>query len=119
MRAIPVYRSSKAIIKTFRQSISTLIDGESLLISPDVDYTDTGSDIGEIYKGFLNLEKYYMEQTGRHLAFIPLYISKRKHCIYRGEAIYFNSNEGFKQEKIKVYDRLRQEYSLLKKEADQ
>ena len=119
IRAIPVFRGSKAIVQTLKESITTLSDGENLLLCPDVDYTDTGSDIGEMYKGFLVLEKYYMKQTGKHLAFVPLYISKPKHCIYTGEPVYFNSDVSFGQEKLKVHDRLKQEFFRLKREADQ
>lgn len=118
MQAIPVFRSSKAIIKTFKQSISILIHGQSLLISPDIDYTDTNLNMGEMYNGFLDLERYYMQQTGKHLNFVPLLISKRKHCIYVGDAVCFNTTDDFKQEKVKVYERLKQEFSRLEKQVD-
>ena len=103
IREIPVYRGSKAILKTFRQSVQALSEGENLLICPDIDYTDTSSSMGEMYHGFLNLEKYYFKKTGSHLAFVPVHISKRRHCIYMGEAICFKTENDFKQEKIKVY----------------
>jgi hypothetical protein len=114
IRAIPVFRGSKSIIKTIRLSISALAEGESLLICPDIDYKDKGSDMGEMYKGFLELEKFYFKQTGKHLAFIPLQISKSKHCIYEGKAIYFNGTEDFKIEKDKVYNELRQKITRMK-----
>lgn len=113
IRAIPVFRGSKSIVKTFRQSIAALTQGQSLLISPDVDYTETDSNMGEMYNGFLDLEKYYLKQTGNHLAFVPLHISKREHCLYEGEAVYFNTEDDFKQEKVKVYDRLLEEFTRL------
>jgi len=116
IQAIPVFRNSKSIVKTFKQSIAALTHGQSLLICPDIDYADTSSNMGEMYSGFLQLEKYYMKQTGKHLAFIPLHISKCKHCIYVGEPIYFNNEEHFKQEKEKAYNRLKQEFSRLEEQ---
>jgi 1-acyl-sn-glycerol-3-phosphate acyltransferase len=118
MRAIPVFRNSKSIVKTFRQSILALSQGQSLLICPSIDYTDTDSNIGEIYKGFLDLEKYYIKKNGNHLAFVPLHISKLKHCIYVGKAVYFTTEDEFKNEKANVYYRLKQEFSLLEKLMD-
>ncbi|AHF06488.1 glycerol acyltransferase [Desulfitobacterium metallireducens DSM 15288] len=113
MNAIPVFRGSRAIAKTFNQSLKALINGENLLICPDIDYTDPGPHMGEMYDGFLDLERYYIKRTGHHLAFIPLYISKREHCIYEGKAVYFHTVGDFKNEKKNVYDRLMQEFSRL------
>jgi 1-acyl-sn-glycerol-3-phosphate acyltransferase len=118
MRAIPVYRGSKTIVKTFKESISALTHGDSLLISPSIDYTDTNSSMGDMYKGFLDLEKYYMKQTGSHLAFVPLHISKGKRCIYVGEAVYFNGENDYNKEKVNVYIRLRKEFLRLESGED-
>lgn len=110
MQAIPVFRGSKDIITTFRESILALINEQSLLISPSIDYTDTSPIMGKMYKGFLDLEKYYLRKTGNHLAFIPLYINNSSHCIYVGNTICFSSEEHFKQEKENVYNRLEEEF---------
>lgn len=118
MRAIPVFRGSKNIVKTFRESIAALTHGESLLISPTIDYTDTSLSIGEMYKGFLDLEKYYMRQTGKHLAFVPLYIDKATHCIYEGEAVYFDTEDDYNQEKVNVYKRLKKEFLRLERQEN-
>jgi len=103
MQAIPVFRSTKDIMKTFDQSISALVNGQNLLISPDIDYTDKSSKMGDIYKGFLNLDKYYKKQTGKHIVFIPMRIDNEKHCISIGKKIYLNDGDNFKAEKEKVY----------------
>lgn len=118
MQAIPVYRRSRDIVKTFKQSILTLMSGQSLLICPDIDYKDTSSNVGEMYDGFLDLEKYYMKQTGNHLAFIPLHISKHRKIIYVGQAVYFKTEENFNKEKSKTYDLLKQEFSRLEMQMD-
>jgi len=113
LQAIPVFRGSRDIITTIIQSISALMNGESLLICPDINYTDTGSEMGEMYDGFLNLDKYYMKKTKQHIAFVPLLISKSTHRIYVGEEIYFKDNINFKKEKGEVFQRLKQEFSYL------
>lgn len=112
-QGIPVYRDSKAIIRTFWQSLNVLKEGKSLLICPDIDYTDTGESMGEMHLGFLNLDKFYYEQTGNHLAFVPLYVSKRTAFIYAGKAVGFDTADNFKQERAKVYERLKKEFQVL------
>lgn len=120
MRAIPVFRGSRAILKTFRQSLTALLCGENVLICPDIEYTDKSPDIGEIYDGFLNLERFYLKKTGKHLAFVPVHINKTEHIICFGNAVYFSTalnfkQSDFKQEKLNVYNRLMQEFSHLEK----
>jgi hypothetical protein len=113
MRAIPVFRESKSIVITFRSSIEALVKGESILISPDIEYDSTNPMIGEMYQGFFDLEKYYFKQTGQHLAFIPLHINAQEKCIYAGQAVYFQSDNHFKQEKSEAYQRLKDEFLRL------
>lgn len=113
IHAIPVYRGSKAIMKTFKESISALTNDQSILICPDRNYKDKSSCIGEMYDGFLYLEKYYRKQTNRHLAFVPLHINNSTRTIKVGQAVYFNDENDFKHERALVYDRLKQEFSRL------
>ncbi len=115
INAIPVYRGTRDIVKTFRQTVSSLTHGQSILICPDVDYVNKGQHMGEMYDGFLDLERYYIKESGRHLAFAPLYISRASRCVYQGDAVYFGTEKSFKQEKVNVYNRLKQE--LLDLEA--
>lgn len=115
IRAIPVFRGSRAIVQTFKQSITALINGENLLICPDIDYANKSFHIGEMHDGFLDLERYYFKRMGRHLSYVPLVISKEDQCIYVGNSIYFREEDDFKVEKAKVYERLKQEFSRLEK----
>lgn len=112
MEAIPVYRSRKAVL-TFKQSITALTNSQSILICPNIEYTDTSDNIGEIYSGFLNLEKYYYKQTGQHLAFVPLYLNHGKRMIIQGNAVFFPGEEAFEKEKAQMAEHLRQEINSL------
>jgi 1-acyl-sn-glycerol-3-phosphate acyltransferase len=100
--AIPVYRESKKVMQTIEQSVDFLCKEENILIFPDIDYTDDNSEMRDIYSGFLYLEKYYYEKTGKHLAFVPLYVSKNCHSIYFGKEIYFRDNVSFLEERQNV-----------------
>ena len=91
MRAIPVYRGSAAVIKTYRKSVSALLKGESLMIFPDVDYReDSGNEVA-FYDGFLLLHKLYRQKGGNPLAFVPLYVDAKRRRILKGGAVYIEA----------------------------
>jgi hypothetical protein len=116
MRAIPVHRGSKHILETFYRSVEALIQGESLLICPDTDNTDEGLVLGEIYDGFLDIERYYFRKTARHLAFVPLYVNDQTRLILPGAAVRFETDHDQRMEKPKVLDRLKAEFARLERE---
>ena len=65
MGAIPVHRGTARIGTTFKESVAALQAGDSILIFPDVDYTDGSEGIGEIYDGFLLLERFWRKASAR------------------------------------------------------
>ncbi len=89
IRAIPVYRGSVRVGETMRDSVQTLEKGRSVLLCPDRDYSSAEVDVGEIYTGFLHLEKRFYRQTGRHLAFVPVHCCRDSKIMYIGEAVRF------------------------------
>jgi 1-acyl-sn-glycerol-3-phosphate acyltransferase len=113
LKAIPVHRGSTKIVSTMRQTVAALKAGESVLISPDVDYTDTGSGIGVMHEGFLHIEKFFSGETGAHVDFVPVHIDRPHRAIYLGDAIRFHGRESFRIEKDEVYARIKREFSTL------
>jgi hypothetical protein len=99
-RAIPVYRGANGAMKsigTIKASVRALEEGDKLLVFPDVDYaSEDNSTCGEVYKGFMMVDKLYFKRNGRHIKFVPVYLSKEKVVIHsplefvdgREEAIY-------------------------------
>lgn len=104
--AIPVHRNSRDIIKTFKISHEALVAGESIIISPDIEYDDDSNAMGEIYTGFFHLEKNYFKETGKHLAFVPISYSTKMRKLFIGEAISFDSNTPYNQQKEQVAHRI-------------
>lgn len=113
LKAIPVYRGSTRILSTLHLTVAALKAGENVLISPDIDYTDTGSGMGVMHEGFLHVEKFFSAETGTHASFVPVHIDRRHRAIYVGEAIRFAGRESFRIEKDEVYARIRREFSRL------
>ncbi|HIV27632.1 MAG TPA: hypothetical protein IAA64_06655 [Candidatus Ornithocaccomicrobium faecavium] len=114
LRAIAVYRNGAKSMLTLRESIKALLAGESILLFPDVDYTSENGGVGELYKGFLLLERMYCAKTGKHLPFVPIVVKPRKR-IAIGQPVFFADGdpeaqmEGVIQELQRALSRLEAE----------
>lgn len=104
-RCIPVFRDACAVA-TIRQTVDALVEGKSVLLFPDVEYTKKNSGIEEIYLGFLNIERAYHSKTGKHLPFVPLHCAKKDKCVVVGEAVCFTGHMDFRRERPLVADKL-------------
>ncbi|MET3699683.1 hypothetical protein SAMN05877753_101107 [Bacillus oleivorans] len=111
--AIPVFRGTKKIIDTFIDSVQALKKGEPILIFPDIEYTDSASSMQAMYEGFLYLERYFHRETGQHIHFIPLYVSKKTRSVVTGEPIFFRDGEYFKSELKVVSQKLHDSINQL------
>lgn len=111
--AVPVYRGMRELKKTMDDSQRLLLDGESLLICPDLAYDSQTPELGEIYKGFLHLEKSYYRATGEHLPFVPLYVSLQKRRLIIGEQLCFTGELPWRQERDLLAKQLREAVNLL------
>lgn len=116
-RGIPVYRGTREILQTFRTSVEVLENGNSIAIFPDVDYSDTSSTVNELYDGFLYLEKYYYKKTGKHICFIPAYVSKNLKTIVAEQKIYFRDGANFKTERKIVLQKIQDNLNMLAKKC--
>ena len=107
--ALPVYRGTVKIGTTFKETISALQTGDSVVIFPDVDYTDGSEGIGEVYDGFLLLERFWRKTSEKPLRFVPLRLDASAHRITEGRAVSFNRGAGWKSEMVRVREALRTE----------
>lgn len=105
-KGIPVYRGSRKIMTTIKMSIEALRRGENIIIFPDIDYQDHSSKMKDFYNGFLYLEKYYYQATGKHLCFIPLFVSRNHRTLSTSEPIYFRDGEDFYMERKIVQQKI-------------
>lgn len=112
--AIPVYRSTRNIVETFSISHTSLIRGESLIVAPDVDYDSDSSLMGEIYTGFLHLEKTYFKETKKHLSFIPMAYNAIEKKLVLAEAIRFDDDTPYAEQKDMVAERIRKSINDIK-----
>lgn len=106
--AIPVYRGTAQIRETFRETVTALQAGDCVLIFPNVDYADTSERVGEVYEGFLLLERFWRRVSDQPLQFVPLHMSAAGRSITAGRAVCFNRSAGWKEEMRRVREALRE-----------
>lgn len=98
---IPVARgSSHDVMSTFELSMDALKDGDNILIFPehpskrtksggeDADADPSG--LRNFYTGFAHIGKMYHDETGKSLAFYPLYSDSEKRLFKIGEPILYD-----------------------------
>ena len=108
MRVVPVRRKSiKGLKKTIDESVGALCKNENILIFPDVDYASESNDVGEIYSGFISLDKFYYQKTGRHVGFVPLHVNARERLISFGAPSFVRDDEKYADAKKRVSEELR------------
>lgn len=117
-RMIPVYRQSRKIIQTMKISQEALLEGDHILIFPDVDYSSNSTETSDIYEGFLHLEKKYFKETGKHLTFVPILSDKENKCVRVGRRIHFKGDRGFIEERKTIANSIREELKQLAVEAE-
>ena len=107
--AIPVYRGSIHIGATFKETVAALQAGDSVLIFPDVDYTDDSDSIGAVYDGFLLTDRFWRRVSDEPLEFVPLRLDHRTRRITAGPPVRFDREADQKVELVRVREALRQE----------
>lgn len=91
LQGVPVYREGTKTISTLKCGLNYLLQGESLIIYPDVDYTGSYDKPSEIYEGFLYIGELYYKKTGKLLQFVPLIIDDQNRQIRSGEPVALRS----------------------------
>lgn len=111
--SIPVYRGSMQIRQTISQTMDALKKGQSVIIFPDIDYSSPDEDMGDIYTGFLQLERFYYKSQKTHLKFVPLAADTEKKSLLIGDPITFKDGESFMDGKLRVSQEIRDAINRL------
>lgn len=106
--SIPVYRGSLQATATLKETVAALQEGDSVLIFPDVDYTNRDGG-RELYAGFLLVDRLWRKVSSVPLRFVPLRIDRAKKQIRAGEAATFNPARDRKTESARVLAALQQQ----------
>lgn len=101
---IGVYHDAR-IVSTFKKTISTLVQGQSVVIFPECD-TPRNNIVYEFQDKFIDLAKLYYKRTGKELSFVPLYIAPSLKSAYLGTPTRFCAEEPMEEERTRICEYL-------------
>ncbi len=102
VRAIPVYRGSASIRKTFSKSTESLEEGCNIVIFPEKRDSRMKKHVKRLYSGFVYTAKQYYRKTGKRLLFYPVYAYYRKRTIAIGKPVRYSPDNSFKNERQRI-----------------
>lgn len=110
-RTVAVYKDRR-IVKTFKESVERLANGQSIIIFPEHDEKHNNI-VNGFQDGFVDLAKLYYKRTGKELSFVPLYIAPRLHKMYLGAPVAFSSEKPLEEEKKRICTYISDEISSI------
>jgi len=108
---IAVYRDSR-IINTFRETVSRLSEGSSVVIFPehDVKYNNI---IYDFQDKFIDIARLYYKRTRQEISFVPLYIAPKLKTMHIGKPIRFSAYAAISEERRRICDYLMNEITYI------
>ena len=108
---IAVYHDNR-LVSTFRQTMSKLQEGSSIIIFPEHDVPHNHI-LCEFQDKFVDAARIYYRKTGKELSFVPMYIAPYLKKIYLGKPIRFCSGNPIKEERKRICDYLMAEITEI------
>lgn len=102
LQAVPVYRRSREIRRTFENSLAYLKSGKALLVFPENDESKKSEELCRLNTGFIRLARWLYTTTDRVLTFYPVAINKKVRAVRVGEPIRFNPDAPFGEERMRI-----------------
>lgn len=108
---IPVYHD-KSILKTFKQSIQAMTEGEDLVIFAESPkrFSDY---ICELQPGFVDIARLYYRKTKKALKFYPLYLEKKNAVLSVGKPITYDPDRPLDEQRREITEYLRDSIDRL------
>ena len=110
-RTVGVFRDNR-ILRTFRESIAKLTEGNNLVIFPEEDKKHNHI-VYNFQEGFVDLARVYFKRTGKRISFVPLYIAPKLKQMHFGKPIEFDPDMKTEEERRYVCDYLMAEITRL------
>jgi 1-acyl-sn-glycerol-3-phosphate acyltransferase len=102
LKAIPVYRRSREIYRTFEISLTYLKSKRALLVFPENDESKKRDELCILNTGFIRMAQWLYQTTRRVLTFYPVAINKKVRGIRVGNPIRFNPKAPFGEERVRI-----------------
>lgn len=119
LRAIPVYRHSKRIAETIRDSVRYLEQGRRLLIFPEIANLPFNNIICEFDTGFVAIARAFFERTRKVVSFLPVAVNRKIKSLRLGDPVEFNPFRPYHDERARIREELMERIIEMYLEMDQ
>lgn len=99
-RTIGVYRDAR-VLSTFKQTVSRLAEGSSVVIFPEKDEPYNGL-LWQFQDRFVDVARLYKKKTGKELAFVPFYLAPNLKQMHFGEPVRFCADAPMEEERDRI-----------------
>ncbi len=110
-RTIGVYHDTR-IISTFKNTVTRLLEGRSVLVFPEHDQTYNHI-LYDFQDKFIDIAKLYHKKAGKALLFVPVYIAPKLKTLCFGKPIRFRPQEPMDAERKRICNYLMQEITAV------
>ncbi len=111
---IPVYHDTR-LIRTFRDSIEKLGEGNSVVIFPEC-YEEYNNIVHDFQDKFVDLARFYYRKTGVALDFVPLYVAPYLSTLFYGDPIPFRPDAPIEEERKRICGALKEAITRIARE---
>ncbi len=113
-RTVAVYRDTR-ILDTFRESVSMLSEGRSLVIFPEHN-KEYNNIVYEFQEKFVDVARIYYKKTGKEINFVPLYIAPTLKKMFFGQPVRFCAENPIEEERKRICGYLMDEITRIAQE---
>ena len=108
---IPVYHD-KNILKTFKQSVKALTEGDDLVIFAESPkrYSEF---VCELQPGFIDVARLYYRKSGKAIKFYPVYLEKKNAVISVGKPVAYDPEQPLDEQRGMIAEYLRDNIDRL------
>lgn len=110
-QTIAVYKDAR-VISTFRDTVSRLCEGASVVIFPEHDEPYSNI-VNEFQERFVDIARMYYRKTKKPLAFVPMYIAPDLKKMVLGKAVSFDPEASMETERERICGYLKDEITAL------
>ncbi len=110
-QTIAVYRDARCV-STFKNTARRLANGTSVVVFPEHGVSNNHI-VCDFQDRFIDIAKLYHRQTGKSLAFIPMYIAPALKTMYIGEPTYFCPDLPLAEERQRIKAYLMEEITKI------
>ncbi len=108
---VAVYRD-KRVLQTFRETVQRLQEGANVIVFPEHSVPHNQI-VCEFQDGFVSVAKNYCNQTGKPLAFVPMYLAPKLKKMVLGKPVYFDPEAPIREERQRIAHKLMDDITQL------